>query len=86
MLLFDKVAFKVTGMSCASCASNVERILSKIDGVEEANVNLSDSTAQISYNERMVTPSQMNKILSEVGFGLIEGENLTTQSPGRRSW
>ena len=79
MLLFDKLAFKVTGMSCASCASSVERILSKIDGVEEASVNLSDATAIISYNEKMVTPAQMNKILSEVGFGLIESENLTTK-------
>lgn len=79
MLLFDKVTFKVTGMSCASCASCVERILTKTDGVEEVTVNLSDSTAQISYNEKMVTPAQMNKILSEVGFGLIENKNITAE-------
>lgn len=79
MLLFDKVVFKVTGMSCAACASSVERILSRIDGVEEVIVNLSDSTVQISYNEKMVTPAHMNKILSEVGFGIIESENFTAE-------
>ena len=79
MLLFDKVPFKVTGVSCASCASSVERILTKIDGVEEVTVNLSDSTAIISYNEKMITPAQMNKILSEVGYGLIENKNIPLQ-------
>ena len=78
MLLFDNESFKVTGMSCASCASSVERILSKLDGVEEVTVNLSDSTAQIRFNEKMITPALMNKILSEVGYGLIEVKSITT--------
>ena len=29
----------VTGMTCATCASTVERVLNKLDPVEEAYVN-----------------------------------------------
>ena len=32
--------FKVKGMHCASCASAVERILKKQEGVQDASVNL----------------------------------------------
>ena len=39
----DKVLenqFQITGMTCAACATRIEKGLNKMDGVEEANVNL----------------------------------------------
>lgn len=77
MLVFKKEIYKITGISCTSCASRVERILSKIDGVEEVTVNHIDSTAKIIYNKKMITPVKMNKILSEVGYGLIDNSGIT---------
>ena len=32
--------YKITGMSCAACAKAVERIVKKLDGVEDQNVNI----------------------------------------------
>jgi len=69
MLLYKKEIYKVTGMSCTSCASRVERILAKINGIEEVTVNHIDSTARIIYNKKIISPVKMNKILSEVGYG-----------------
>jgi Cu2+-exporting ATPase len=79
MLLFDKNIYKVTGMSCTSCASKVERILSNIDGVEEVTVNLIDSTASIRYNKNIINAEIMNTKLSEIGYGLIEDNGNTEQ-------
>jgi Cu+-exporting ATPase len=34
------VSFPVEGMTCASCVNRITRFLNKVEGVEEANVNL----------------------------------------------
>ncbi len=78
MLLLEKEIYKVTGMSCTSCASKIEHILSKTDGIEEVTVNHIDSTAKIIYNKKVITPVKMNKILSDIGYGLIDLEGTTT--------
>ena len=72
MLLFETENYKVTGMTCPSCASKIEHILSKIDGVEDVIVNIKESTVQISYNNKLIIPETMNLILSEIGYGLID--------------
>src|ERR1035437_6324467 len=76
MLLYKKEIYKVTGMSCTSCASRVERILAKTDGIQEVTVNHIDSTARIIYNKKMITPVRMNNILSEVGYGLVDHKDM----------
>ena len=39
-----KKTFKIEGMTCAACASRVERFVRKMERVEEANVNLATET------------------------------------------
>ena len=35
-----ETSLQITGMTCAACASRIEKGLNKLDGVEQANVNL----------------------------------------------
>ena len=42
----DRIIFDVEGMTCASCALRIERILSKQDGVDEAVVNFAGQEAR----------------------------------------
>ena len=32
--------FQITGMTCAACATRIEKGLNKMEGVQDANVNL----------------------------------------------
>ncbi len=63
--------FSVRGMHCASCAAIVEGALRKRAGVTTADVNYSNGTAKISYDETQVTPEDMVQVLSPLGYGLI---------------
>jgi Cu+-exporting ATPase len=36
----QQIDLPVTGMTCASCVRNVERVLKKTEGVAEASVNI----------------------------------------------
>lgn len=44
-----KKTFKIEGMNCASCASNIEKGLCKIKGVSKATVNFASKTGQVEY-------------------------------------
>ena len=44
------VQIGINGMTCASCASRVERSLGKVEGVEEVGVNLATEKASINYD------------------------------------
>ena len=35
-----KCKFKIRGLDCANCAAELERKLNKLDGIDEANINL----------------------------------------------
>ena len=44
------VQIGISGMTCASCVSRVERYLKKVEGVSEVEVNLATEKASISYD------------------------------------
>ena len=43
-----KKLYPVTGMHCAACAGNVEKIVRKQEGVENASVNLATATLAVT--------------------------------------
>ena len=69
-----KLTLSVTGMTCAACASSVERVLSGIDSITKAEVNLALERATISFPERY-SESQIKECVNAVsgaGFGAME--------------
>ncbi len=72
----ERIDLPIVGMSCASCASTIQRSLSKIRGVEKANVNFATSKASVLYHPQFVTPedfiSSVRKSGYEVGTASIE--------------
>src|SRR5690625_3164070 len=57
----------VTGMTCTSCSSRVERKLNKLDGVE-ASVNFSTETASVSYEAGKADPDQLIEVVRAAGY------------------
>jgi len=72
-----KKQFPVTGMSCASCASNIETTLKKQPGVVKASVNLASQIATLEFNPSVVNPLDLKEAVSSAGYDLIidESEN-----------
>lgn len=51
----ENTTLKLRGMSCASCAGNIEEAIRSVPGVEACNVNFGAEQASVTYN-----PSQTN--------------------------
>lgn len=61
--------FKIKGMTCAACASAVERVTKKIEGVSESSVNLTTELLTITYAEGSGIEELIVKKIERAGFG-----------------
>lgn len=78
-----KESFPVTGMTCASCASSVESILSHIDGVSQASVNFASNSVLVEHDPS-VSPLDLQNALRSVGYDLIIDEENPSQAQEER--
>ena len=73
-----QVILPIKGMTCANCVATIERNLKKIDGVQQAAVNLSSERATVAFDaEKTGIPAIFEKI-QKVGYDIsvAEGEFL----------
>ncbi|TDR80688.1 heavy metal translocating P-type ATPase [Paludibacterium purpuratum] len=61
----------ISGMSCAACASRIEKQLNKQDGVQ-ASVNFAAETAQISADLSRVSVENLLQTIEQTGYGVPE--------------
>lgn len=67
-----KKTLNIDGMHCASCVSAVEKALSKVDGVDEASVNLATETATVSYDENKAGEEEFRKAVEDAGYAVAD--------------
>jgi len=68
-----KIKLLIEGMHCASCASNIERSLKKINGVKTANVNLMLRKGFVEAEDK-VTNDELKKAVSRTGYKVVSLE------------
>jgi len=66
-----KEIHRVDGMSCASCAASINTMLSAMDGVKSANVNLAAENVMVEYDNNVIDLQKLSKAVDDLGFKLI---------------
>lgn len=61
--------YNISGMTCASCSSAVERVTRKLEGVETSQVNLATNKMTITYDETVLKPEDIIRKVDRAGFG-----------------
>ncbi|MGP7816424.1 heavy metal translocating P-type ATPase [Niallia sp. 01092] len=64
--------FQITGMTCAACATRIEKGLNKMEGVTEATVNLALEKATVKYNEDQLTAKDIQAKVEGLGYGVVQ--------------
>lgn len=64
--------YNITGMTCASCSSRIEKILNKADGVESAVVNLATEKATVKFDKSVISSEDIIKKVEKAGYGAEE--------------
>ncbi|MCY7616673.1 heavy metal translocating P-type ATPase [Bacillus pumilus] len=66
-----EIDFQITGMTCAACAGRIEKGLNRLEGVEDANVNLALETSHIVYETEQLTPDDLKQKIQSFGYGVV---------------
>ena len=88
MSKITKKVYPVMGIHCAACANNVEKIVKKQEGVEDASVNLAAAVLTVDFNSDVVSPEQLKDAVMKIGFDLIidEDNSMEEQEEAEHSY
>ena len=76
-----QITLPVTGMTCAMCVKNVERSLTRADGVHSASVNLATERARVDYDADSLSTNDLVARLERAGYG-VAAASLTLPVTG----
>lgn len=65
---------KISGMSCASCALNIEKSLQNLEGVDKAHVNLGTEEAIVEYDPSKLKLPRLEEAVEEAGYEVINNQ------------
>lgn len=69
-----EISLKITGMTCASCATTVEKALKGLEGVKTAQVNIATEKATVEYSADRVSILDLRKAVEDAGYGVASEE------------
>nr|WP_321377989.1 heavy metal translocating P-type ATPase [uncultured Bacteroides sp.] len=75
MKKIENKTYPVLNMHCAGCASNVEKTVNGLPGVEKGAVNLAANTLSIEFDRLVLSPESLQKAIQEAGYDLIIEED-----------
>ncbi|EHJ07389.1 heavy metal translocating P-type ATPase [Staphylococcus simiae] len=67
-VLNEKVELDVIGMTCAACSNRIEKTLNRMDGVQNAMVNLTTEKATVEYNPNAIGVEDLIKKTQSIGY------------------
>jgi len=72
MNMNQKTILKISGMSCASCAVNIENALKKETGIKSANVNFASEKLYLEFDSIEISIARIQKIIEKLGYQATE--------------
>jgi len=63
-----EVSLGIIGMTCAACSGRLERVLSRLDGVERAWVSLAAERADLRYDPERIELTEIEAAIKRAGF------------------
>ncbi len=64
----------ITGMTCAACAARLEKVVRRLDGVEEAGVNFATEKLILRYDESRLSRDALAAAVDKAGFGVARSD------------
>ena len=77
-----KQLLDITGMSCSACSSRIEKVVNRMQGVEQMSVNLLKNNAHVTFDESVVDEKEIIARIEKLGFGArVHAANVAAPVP-----
>jgi Cu+-exporting ATPase len=76
----SRVDLSLTGMTCAACASRIEKKLNRLDGVT-ATVNYATEKATVTYDAARIAPDTLVETVESIGYGALLPSQIDDDAP-----
>ena len=77
-----KQLLDITGMSCSACSSRIEKVVNRMQGVEQMSVNLLKNNAHVTFYESVVNEKAIIARIEKLGFGAkVHAANVAAPVP-----
>ena len=70
-VVHEHVKFDVSGMTCAACATKIEKRINKMEGVSNASINFALENLSVDYDANQVKPQEMMDAIKKMGYELL---------------
>jgi P-type Cu+ transporter len=67
----ENINLKLRGMSCASCARNIEEAIRSVRGVSECSVNFGAELATVTYDRSQTNLAAIQDVVDAVGYSAV---------------
>jgi P-type Cu+ transporter len=67
----ENATLKLRGMSCASCANNIEEAIRSVPGVEACSVNFGAEQAAVTYDASKTDVAAIQEAVDEAGYSAL---------------
>jgi P-type Cu+ transporter len=71
-----KLTLTIQGMTCATCAGNVDHAVKNLEGVKNVNVNIANDKMTVEYDTDILKLSQIKKTIQDIGYDALLDEEI----------
>src|SRR5699024_10211895 len=70
-VVHEHLKIDVSGMTCAACATKIEKRINKMEGVSNASINFALENLSVDYDANQVKPQEMMDAIKKMGYELL---------------
>ena len=63
-----EVKLNIEGMHCTGCSARLQKVLSNLDGISNAEVSFEKGMANIEFNKEIITLDEIKNAIVDSGF------------------
>jgi len=68
----NTATFKIEGMHCDGCASNIQRLLGSSAGVQKATASFKEGQARVLYDAKTTAEDDLVAVIERAGYRVVD--------------
>jgi len=82
----ESMTLSISGMTCAACAKNIERVVNKQEGVKTGRVNYGTEKLNLEFDKNIISFEKISAVIQRAGYTLhLPEKNEAEATAGRKA-